>query len=126
MTAMRLAGCVALGQLLSLLIAATGVFSQFLGDRGVHIPTTQSFLNYLLLAAVYSAVRTAAWLRRGRDGEHPFGVFQRRDGWSFLFIALADVEGNFFGWTAFVSFSSFSFVIHSSGEGISIYQHHEV
>lgn len=37
------------GQLLALLITGTGVFSQLLAEHSVNIPTTQSFLNYLLL-----------------------------------------------------------------------------
>ena len=38
------------GQLLSLLITGTGVFSQLLAESGVRIPTSQSFLNYVLLS----------------------------------------------------------------------------
>lgn len=38
------------GQLLSLLISGTGVFSTYLANRGVNIPTSQSFVNYLTLS----------------------------------------------------------------------------
>ncbi|KAM9957657.1 hypothetical protein ACTFIW_012624 [Dictyostelium discoideum] len=45
----RLTG-LALGQLLSVMIAGTGIFSQLLVEKyGVNIPTTQSLLNYILL-----------------------------------------------------------------------------
>ncbi|EAL63928.1 hypothetical protein DDB_G0287003 [Dictyostelium discoideum AX4] len=45
----RLTG-LALGQLLSVMIAGTGIFSQLLVKKyGVNIPTTQSLLNYILL-----------------------------------------------------------------------------
>ena len=38
------------GQLISLLLTGTGVFSELLVDSGVRLPTTQSFLAYLLLS----------------------------------------------------------------------------
>ncbi|KAK5579990.1 hypothetical protein RB653_000002 [Dictyostelium firmibasis] len=45
----RLTG-LALGQLLSVMIAGTGIFSQLLVEKyGVNIPTSQSLLNYILL-----------------------------------------------------------------------------
>ena len=47
-----------LGQVLSLCITATTIFTTELtqGNNPVNIPTTQSFLNYLVLAIVYTAV----------------------------------------------------------------------
>ncbi len=39
-----------LGQIISLLVAGTGIASQYLSNSGVHIPTAQSTLNYFLLA----------------------------------------------------------------------------
>ena len=38
------------GQCISLLLTGTGVFSELLAENGVRLPTTQSFLNYLLLS----------------------------------------------------------------------------
>ena len=38
------------GQCISLLLTGTGVFSELLAESGVRLPTTQSFLNYLLLS----------------------------------------------------------------------------
>jgi solute carrier family 35 protein F1/2 len=47
-----------LGQLLSLCITATTIFTTKLaqGDNPVSIPTTQSFLNYLVLGIVYTGI----------------------------------------------------------------------
>lgn len=47
-----------LGQLLSFCITATTIFTTKLaqGDNPVSIPTTQSFLNYLVLGIVYTSV----------------------------------------------------------------------
>jgi len=47
-----------LGQLLSLCITATNIFTTYLaqGDNPVSIPTTQSFLNYLVLGIVYTGI----------------------------------------------------------------------
>lgn len=70
----------ALGQVLSLLLTGTGITSQALANRNVHIPTTQSLLNYFLLATL--------WFWRGRA---PL----KAAWWKYLLIAVADVEGNF-------------------------------
>lgn len=47
-----------MGQILSLCITATTIFSAKLaqGDNPVSIPTTQSFLNYLVLGLVYTGI----------------------------------------------------------------------
>lgn len=47
-----------LGQLLSLCITATTIFTTELaqGENPVSIPTTQSFLNYFVLGVVYTSV----------------------------------------------------------------------
>ena len=58
----KLLACIVFGQCLALLNCATAVFSTLLADRGVHIPTTQSFLNYFLLLVVYGPV---LWCHRG-------------------------------------------------------------
>ncbi|CAL5085236.1 unnamed protein product [Urochloa decumbens] len=46
----------ALGQFVSLLITSTGFASSELARRGVNAPTSQSLLNYILLALVYGGV----------------------------------------------------------------------
>ncbi|XP_050256031.1 uncharacterized protein LOC126701734 [Quercus robur] len=45
-----------LGQFLSLLITSTGFTSSELAKGGINVPTSQSFLNYLLLAIVYGSI----------------------------------------------------------------------
>lgn len=45
-----------LGQFLSLLITSTGFTSSELAKRGINVPTSQSFLNYVLLAIVYGSI----------------------------------------------------------------------
>ncbi|KAK8548329.1 hypothetical protein V6N13_054867 [Hibiscus sabdariffa] len=45
-----------LGQFLSLLITSTGFSSSELAKKGINAPTSQSFLNYVLLAVVYGGV----------------------------------------------------------------------
>ncbi|WOL00407.1 solute carrier family 35 member F1 [Canna indica] len=45
-----------LGQVVSLLATSTGFSSSELSRRGIDAPTSQSFLNYLLLAIVYGAL----------------------------------------------------------------------
>ncbi|OWM67396.1 hypothetical protein CDL15_Pgr019856 [Punica granatum] len=46
----------ALGQFLSLLITSTGFSSSELAKKGINAPTSQSFLNYCLLAIVYGSI----------------------------------------------------------------------
>ena len=78
----------ALGQVLSLLVCGTGVFSQLLAtDYGIEIPTTQSFLNYLLLGLVYTTVLAC----------HPrdFKTRLTETGWKYFLLALCDVEANY-------------------------------
>lgn len=78
----------ALGQLLSWFVCGTGVFSQLLvTNYGIEIPTTQSFLNYLLLGLVYTTALAC----------HPndFKGKLKERGWKYFFLALFDVEANY-------------------------------
>lgn len=79
-----------LGQVLSGLLCATGVTSQMLqSSHNLQIPTAQSFVNYVLLCAVFTT-----WLAcRGGDGGL-IPVLRARGGRYFL-LALVDVEANF-------------------------------
>lgn len=67
----------------SLLVTGTAAFSQLLADKGVNLPTTQSFCNYLALGIIYGY-----WLSRER-------ARPREAWWRYALIALCDVEGNF-------------------------------
>ncbi|KAJ1974963.1 hypothetical protein H4R34_004518 [Dimargaris verticillata] len=83
---------VAIGQLLSLCITSTTVCSNKLAQEyQVSIPTTQSFLNYALLALVYIPYTV---YRRG--GFRVWWRILRRRGWMYLVLAIVDVEGNYF------------------------------
>ncbi|KAF9189494.1 hypothetical protein BGZ51_009530 [Haplosporangium sp. Z 767] len=81
-----------LGQILSLCITATTLFSTKLaqGDNPVSIPTTQSFLNYFVLGVVYTSITL---YKQGFSGW--IETFRRRSLYYFIF-ALIDVEGNYF------------------------------
>ena len=49
-------GYIALGQLLSVLVCITGVFSKRLSQAGIVAPTAQSFATYAMLGLFWSAV----------------------------------------------------------------------
>ncbi|TMW60309.1 hypothetical protein Poli38472_000351 [Pythium oligandrum] len=77
-----------LGQLISLLITCTGIFTQFLNQSyEIQIPVTQSAGNYLLLC-VY-LVYPVMMYRTQPDYSLEIAW------WKYALLALADVEGNF-------------------------------
>uniref|UniRef100_A0A6B2L9V4 EamA domain-containing protein n=1 Tax=Arcella intermedia TaxID=1963864 RepID=A0A6B2L9V4_9EUKA len=78
-----------LGQLMSFAITGTGVTSQLLAQRhNVNIPTTQSGVNYLLLAIVYSLVL----LKQGKLRETITSISKMK---YYFLLAFIDVEANF-------------------------------
>ncbi|ORZ05536.1 hypothetical protein BCR41DRAFT_312254 [Lobosporangium transversale] len=81
-----------LGQLLSLCITATTIFTTKLaqGDQPVSIPTTQSFLNYFVLGLVYTSITIY------KEGVFSWIETIRRRALYYMLFALADVEGNYF------------------------------
>lgn len=117
--------CLALGQLLSMCIAATGVFSELLArqvctrfvqqpqhpsTQGVNTPTTQSAVNYALLSVVYGLY--LLWRRRWStsstihytpvptDPEEPHHPpapppLLTQPVLIYALLALLDVEGNY-------------------------------
>uniref|UniRef100_A0A1D1YK68 Solute carrier family 35 member F1 n=2 Tax=Anthurium amnicola TaxID=1678845 RepID=A0A1D1YK68_9ARAE len=72
-----------LGQFVSLLITSTGFSSSELSRRGIDAPTSQSFLNYVLLAVVYGAV--VIYRKRALQMKWYY----------YLMLACVDVEANF-------------------------------
>ncbi|CAN1833439.1 Solute carrier family 35 member F1 [Linum perenne] len=72
-----------LGQFLSLLITSTGFLSSELARKGINAPTSQSFLNYVLLAVVYGGVLL---YRRQK---------LKAKWYYYLILGLIDVEANF-------------------------------
>ncbi|XP_024022067.1 solute carrier family 35 member F1-like, partial [Morus notabilis] len=72
-----------LGQLLSLLITSTGFSSSELSKKGIDAPTSQSFLNYVLLAVVYGSIM----LHRRKPLKAKW--------YYYVILGLVDVEANF-------------------------------
>ncbi|XP_062179194.1 uncharacterized protein LOC133883826 isoform X2 [Phragmites australis] len=72
-----------LGQLVSLLVTATGFVSSELSRRGINVPTSQSLLNYILLAVVYGTIL----LHRGKPLQMKW--------YYYLILGLVDVEANY-------------------------------
>lgn len=70
-----------LGQILSLLIAGTGIFSTLLAEQGLSLPATQACLTYILLSLHLT--------RRPRG--QPLHVAW----WKYLLLAAIDFEGNY-------------------------------
>ncbi|KAG0259824.1 hypothetical protein BG011_002345 [Mortierella polycephala] len=81
-----------LGQVLSLCITATTLFSTKLaqGENPVSIPTTQSFLNYFVLGVVYTSITLY------KEGFSGWIETIRRRSLYYILFALIDVEGNYF------------------------------
>ncbi|KAG0278835.1 hypothetical protein BGZ96_002212 [Linnemannia gamsii] len=81
-----------LGQLLSLCITATTILTTKLtqGDNPISIPTTQSFLNYLVLGIVYTGITFY------KEGFYGWLQIIRRRGLYYIVFAVIDVEGNYF------------------------------
>uniref|UniRef100_I1QQD3 EamA domain-containing protein n=1 Tax=Oryza glaberrima TaxID=4538 RepID=I1QQD3_ORYGL len=73
----------ALGQFVSLLITSTGFSSSELARRGVNAPTSQSLLNYVLLALVYGGIL----IYRGQHLTIKW--------YYFLILGIVDVEANY-------------------------------
>ena len=76
-----------LGQFLSLLLCGTGVTSQLLETNfSIAVPTTQAFLNYALLAAVFGVTLAT----RG-----DFLTVLWKNWWKYAILGAIDVEANF-------------------------------
>ncbi|XP_017647285.1 uncharacterized protein LOC108487448 [Gossypium arboreum] len=72
-----------LGQFLSLLITSTGFSSSELSNRGINAPTSQSFLNYVLLTVVYGSVML--YKRQALKAKWYY----------YVVLGLVDVEANY-------------------------------
>lgn len=83
----KLFAALVLGQCLSALLCGTGVSSQLLFTRyKVEVPTTQAFLNYLLLGFLYGVP-----VAMRKD----FCSILRKNWWKYIFLGLVDVEANY-------------------------------
>ncbi|XP_071135082.1 solute carrier family 35 member F2-like isoform X1 [Mytilus edulis] len=81
--------CVLLGQFISLLLCGTAVTSGLLSRKGVHTPTAQSFLNYVLLCLIFTVSLAC------RRGDRSLVYILKTSGWKYFIISLADVEANY-------------------------------
>ncbi|XP_022722863.1 solute carrier family 35 member F1-like isoform X2 [Durio zibethinus] len=72
-----------LGQFLSLLITSTGFSSSELAKKGIDAPTSQSFLNYVLLTIVYGSVML--YRRQALKAKWYY----------YVVLGLVDVEANY-------------------------------
>ncbi|TXG72892.1 hypothetical protein EZV62_001471 [Acer yangbiense] len=72
-----------LGQFLSLLITSTGFASSELARKGINAPTSQSFLNYVLLVIVYGSYML--YKKRSLKAKWYY----------YLILGFVDVEANF-------------------------------
>jgi len=87
----RLFILICFGQLLSFCITSTSVISTKLSvDYMVSIPTTQTFLNYVFLSLVYVSI-----IIKKQSLSGFFEIIKKR-GIYYFFLALCDVEGNYF------------------------------
>ncbi|KAF9258947.1 DUF914-domain-containing protein [Marasmius fiardii PR-910] len=77
------------GQVVSLCITCTNVTTTELAIRGWALPTTQSLFLYFTLFAVYTPFTIY------RYGFKGWAEMMFRDGWKYIILAAADVEGNF-------------------------------
>ena len=76
-----------LGQCLSLLLCGTGVTSQLLVSRqDIAAPTTQVFLAYVFLAAIYGV---AVAIRSD------FLTILRYNWWKYIILGVVDLEANY-------------------------------
>ncbi|XP_031405934.1 solute carrier family 35 member F2-like isoform X2 [Punica granatum] len=75
----------ALGQFLSLLITSTGFSSSELAKKGINAPTSQSFLNYCLLAIVYGSI--VLYRKQPLKAKWYY----------YIALGVVDVEANFLG-----------------------------
>lgn len=79
-----------IGQVLSLCITGTGVTAQLLSaNYDVNVPTSQSFLNYALLAVVFLPALAIS------HGDARLFDAVRARWWKYALLAAVDVEANF-------------------------------
>ncbi|KAL8483159.1 hypothetical protein ACS0TY_026007 [Phlomoides rotata] len=74
---------IGLGQFLSLLITSTGFSSSELAKKGINAPTSQSLLNYVLLALVYGSIML--YRRQALKSKWYY----------YVLLGIVDVEANF-------------------------------
>ena len=83
----RLLVALVLGQFLSLMLCGTGLTSSLLEIRySIAVPTTQAFINYILLGTVFGV-----WLAISKK----FLTILKKNWWKYVILGVIDVEGNY-------------------------------
>ncbi|VDO03687.1 unnamed protein product [Rodentolepis nana] len=94
----RLALPIALGQLLSALIATTAIASNFLANFGVSLPLVQNLPHYLLLAVIYGIVSCTRFWSNPHENSHSLSgklvKFFKTRGWQYFIAGTIDVHAN--------------------------------
>nr|CUU99779.1 hypothetical transcript [Hymenolepis microstoma] len=94
----RLALPIALGQLLSALIATTGIASNFLVNFGVSLPLAQNLPHYLLLAIIYGIVICIRFCSNPHENSHSqwknIVKFFKTRIWQYFVAGTIDVHSN--------------------------------
>lgn len=81
------------GQLLSVLICATSICSEYLTKQHVDTPVFQNLPNYLCFTLVYT---TTLFIKRDEnDGQRLLVKILKESWWKYLIIAVIDVEANY-------------------------------
>ena len=76
-----------LGQFLSLMLCGTGLTSSLLEGRySIAVPTSQAFINYILLGMVFGV-----WLALNKK----FPTILKENWWKYVILGVIDVEGNY-------------------------------
>ena len=76
-----------LGQFLSLMLCGTGLTSSLLEVRySIAVPTSQAFINYILLGMVFGV-----WLALNKK----FPTILKENWWKYVILGVIDVEGNY-------------------------------
>ncbi|KAG4306276.1 hypothetical protein PORY_000264 [Pneumocystis oryctolagi] len=78
-----------IGQILSLMITASSVFTTKLSDYHINIPTFQTFPNYAFLALIYTCFSIHSF------GFKKYAKIVLKNGWKYFILAFLDVEANF-------------------------------
>lgn len=83
----KIVAAVIMGQVLSILLCGTGVTTQLLVSKhSTSVPTTQAFINYVLLGLVYGVMVAA---------RKDFLTILRKNWWKYIILGVVDVEANY-------------------------------
>ncbi|EMR10477.1 hypothetical protein PNEG_01190 [Pneumocystis murina B123] len=79
-----------IGQILSLMITASSIFTAKLSDYHINIPTFQTLINYILLGSIYTSF--TIYLNDFKK----WTKMILKDGWKYVILAFIDIEANYF------------------------------